>query len=93
MAILTHELTRKNFVPAVAPTGEAKSTTIELLEAKMRRVGGEMFHAGVRLDDVDKAWPDAVRVGYLRAARAAVRGFGYGDGAAYMVQQGAEVTI
>jgi hypothetical protein len=93
MGILTRSMPVKNFVSAVAPTGEAKHTTIELLEAKLVRVGGEMFHAGVRLDDVDKTWPDKVRVGYLRAARAAVWGFGYGDGAAYMVGQGQEVSL
>jgi hypothetical protein len=94
MAILTHKLSRKNFVSAVAPVDESpKSTALQLLEAKLKRVGAEMFDAGVRLDEVEKRWPNAVRVGYLRAARAAVWGMGYGDGSAYLVGQGAEVSI
>lgn len=94
MAILTRSLSRKNFVSAVAPVGEQpEPTVIQLLEAKLKRVGAEMFHAGVRLDEVEKRWPDAVRLGYLRAARGEVWGMGYGDGAAYLVSQGEAVSL
>jgi hypothetical protein len=88
MSSLTQRIPVKNFVPAVAPVGE--TAKVDRFEAKLIRVGGELYNEGASMDG---AWPRPVRVGYIKAAQRALRGMGYGDGSAYMVGQGQEVSL
>jgi hypothetical protein len=51
------------------------------------------FEAGIT---PDSHWPDTMRAAWyqkMREVRAYAWSFGYGEGAAYMVQQGQEVSL
>lgn len=58
----------------------------KVTNAELSRMGGEAYDRG---EMVQATWPDAMRLGWWRR----LASMAHADGAAYLVSQGAEVSL